>query len=95
MPVYPSEHAPNGFQSGATQPRHALGFGHLIKLELVLEDLQYPGRGPILGPPSQSALSTGQGVQSPGDVITLREKPNDESHHIHFPTYVKYSPNAH
>lgn len=74
-PVYPSAHYPMGFHVGATQPRHTSGLGHLMKLALVFEGLQYPGLGPMSFPPVHDAFSVSQGLQSPGSFIAVREKP--------------------
>lgn len=94
-PLYPSAHYPIGFHVGATQPKHTSGLGHLIKLELELEGLQYPGLGPISLPPVHDAFSVSHGLQSPGSFIATREKPWLGSHQIHFPTALKYSPTLH
>lgn len=94
-PVCPSAHYPISFHVGSTQPKHTLGFGHLSIFAEELLFLQYPGKGPILYPPLHVPLSHGQGLHSPGSFIFTKAYPMLGSHHMHFPTKLKYSPLSH
>ena len=48
-------------------PRHAASFMHLIKTEVSLFFLQYPGCGPIFDPPKHIAVVVGHDSHVPGE----------------------------